>query len=164
MSSQTQSGECCPKFDPAPWDEKTHIWKDKLFIRETLPQLFHMPLPWMVGRMIGRMWKKAQDAGAAPDLKDFLWLATDPSPWRSEHYVHVTKEVPNAENATITGTFVSKVFDGPYSAVPRWIKEMDGYLAEHGTKSKKYYFYFTTCPRCAKKYGHNYVVAFAQSG
>jgi len=44
MNSQTQSSECCPKFDPAPWNEKTHEWKDKPFIRETLPQLFHMPL------------------------------------------------------------------------------------------------------------------------
>ena len=164
MNNQTQNSECCPKFDPRPWDEKTHTWKDKPFIRETLPQLFHMPLPWMVGRMINRMWKKAQDAGAAPDMKDFLWLAYDPSPWKSEHYIHVTKEVPNAENASITGTFVSKVFDGPYNAVPKWVKEMDEYLAREGKKPKKYYFYFTTCPRCAKKYGHNYVVAFAQTG
>ncbi len=162
MSSPAQSIECCPKFDPTPWDEKTHIWKDKPFIRETLPQLFHMPLPWMVQRMVSRMWKKAQDAGAAPAMKDFLWLAYDPSPWKSEHYIHVTKEVPNAENVSLTGTFVSKVFDGPYNAVPKWIKEMDEYLAREGNKPKKYYFYFTTCPRCAKRYGHNHVVAFAE--
>jgi len=108
------------------------------------------------------MWKKAQDAGAAPAMKDFLWLAYDPSPWKSEHYIHVTKEVPNAENVSLTGTFVSKVFDGPYNAVPKWAKEMDEYLAREGNKPKKSYFYFTTCPRCAKRYGHNYVVAFAE--
>ncbi|KYK25524.1 hypothetical protein AYK26_05820 [Euryarchaeota archaeon SM23-78] len=157
-----QNQECCPKFDPKPWDEKTHKWKNKLFIMDTIPQLFHMPLPWMIGRMIHKQWKKAQDAGAAPDIKDFLWLAYDPSPWKSEHYIYVTKEVPNANNVRISGTFISKVFDGPFNKVPEWLKDMEKYLAKKKKKAKKYYFYFTTCPKCAKKYGHNYVVAFAQ--
>ncbi len=154
--------ECCPKFDPKPWDEKIHNWENKLFIKETIPQLFHMPLPLMVAKMVKRQWKKAQDVGAAPDIKDFLWLAYDPSPWKGEHYIHVTKEVPNANNVKLSGTFISKVFDGPYNSVPRWVEEMDEYLAKKKESPKKYYFYFTTCPKCAKKYGHNYVVAFAQ--
>ena len=154
--------QCCPKFNPKLWDGKTHHWKNKLFIKDTVPQLFHMPFPPMIGKMIQRQWKKAKDDGAAPDIKDFLWLSYDPSPWKSEHYIAVTKEVPSANNAKLSGTFVSKVFDGPFNAVPKWIKEMDKYLTEKGKKSKKYYFYFTTCPKCAKKYGHNYVVVFAQ--
>lgn len=158
----THKTECCLKFDPKPWDNKTHKWKDKLFIKETLPQFFHMPLPWMIGKMITRMWKKAQDAKADPDLKDFMWLTYDPSPWKSEHYIYVTKEVPDAENVKISGTFISKVFDGPYNSAPKWIKEMDVFLEKQGKKAKKYYFYFTTCPKCAKKYGHNYVVVFGE--
>jgi hypothetical protein len=39
---------------------------------------------------------------------------------------------------------------------------MDEDLSSKGRSSQKYFFYFTTCPKCAKKYGHNYVVAFAQ--
>jgi 6-pyruvoyl-tetrahydropterin synthase len=46
--------------------------------------------------------------------------------------------------------------------VPKWVKEMDKYLAEQGKKASRYYFYYTTCPKCAKIHGHNYVVAFAQ--
>ncbi len=154
--------ECCPEFNPAPWDKKSHEWQNKLFIKSTIPQLFHMPLPFMVSRMITRQWKKAEAAGATPDLKDFLWLAYDPSPWKSEHYIYVTKEVPGVENVKLTGTFISKVYDGPYNAVPKWIKDMEKYLAGLKQKPLKYYFYFTTCPKCAKKYGHNYIVAFAQ--
>ena len=52
--------ECCPKFDPQPWDEKTHVWKNKPFIRETIPQIFHMPLPWMFGGAVTKMWNLAQ--------------------------------------------------------------------------------------------------------
>lgn len=162
MSDDPQ--ECCPKFDPALWDERTHVWKDRMFIMETLPQIFHSPLPWMVGKMVTRMWKKAEDAGAAPDKKDFLWLSYDPSPWKSEHYIFVTKEVPNAENVKLSGTFMSKVFDGPFNLITKWIKEMDAYIKAKGAKVMRYYVYCTTCPRCAQKYGHNYVVVFAQVG
>jgi len=35
-------------------------------------------------------------------------------------------------------------------------------LSKMGKMAEKYYFYFTTCPKCAQKYGHNYIVAFAQ--
>jgi hypothetical protein len=159
---KVSSATCCPEVDTALWDKKTHVWKEKLFIKDTVPQLFHMPLPWSVNRTIGRMWDKAQEAKAAPDMKDSLMLAYDPSPWKSEFYMAVTHEIPGTENYKLTGTFFSKVFDGPYYEVPNWIKEMDKYVTSKGNIAKKYYFYFTTCPKCAKKYGHNYVVAFAQ--
>ncbi|MBU0612595.1 hypothetical protein KKB10_01130 [Patescibacteria group bacterium] len=154
--------ECCPAFNPDPWQGKEHHWQDKLFIMETMPQFFHIPFPSKIGKMMDRQWKKIEDANAEPEMADFLWLSYDPSPWKAEHYIAVTKEVPNAENVKISGNFISKVFDGPYNAAPKWIKEMDNYLEEKGKKSKKYYFYYTTCPKCAKKHGHNYVVLFAQ--
>lgn len=158
----TENNTCCPKFDPKPWEGKTHVWKNKRFIKETIPQIFHMPFPWMIGQMISRMWRKAEVAGAQPDMKDFLWLSYDPSPWKSENYITVTKTVPDAENVTISGTFISKVFDGPYTHVPKWIALMDAFLDDRKKKALKYYFYFTTCPKCAKKWGHNYVVVFAE--
>jgi hypothetical protein len=162
MHDTKETHECCPVFDPALWDNKTHNWVEKPFIKDYLPQFFHIPLPSMMGKVIGRMWKKAQDTGAAPEMKDFLLMAYDPSPWKSELYLNVTKEVPGAENVKLTGTFISKVFDGPFNHIPKYIKELDSYLAGQGKKAKKYYFYYTTCPKCAKKYGHNYIVAFAE--
>lgn len=170
MKTATQTPEvadsstdiCCPEFDPVPWENKTHIWTNKPFIKDSVPELFHIPLPSMIGKAITRLWEKAKEADAAPELKDYLLLAYDPSPWKGELYMSVTKEVPGAENVTLSGRFISKVFDGPYNHVPQYIEEMDGYLASIGQKSKKYYFYFTYCPNCAKKYGHNYIVAFAE--
>jgi hypothetical protein len=89
-------------------------------------------------------------------------LAYDPSPWKSELYINTTKEVPDANNVRISGTFVSKVFDGPFNNIPQYMKGMNEYLDKIGKKPLKYYFYYTTCPKCAKKYGHNYIVIFAQ--
>jgi hypothetical protein len=162
METKIVAKECCPPFDPALWDNKTHIWIDKLFIRDSIPQLFHFPLPWMVGKVITRLWEKAQDAGAAPDIKEFIMLSQDPSPWKSNFLLAVNKEVANADNVKLTGTFISKVYDGPFNHIPRYINDLNDFLAKQGKKAKEYYFYFTTCPKCTKKYNHNYIVAFAE--
>jgi hypothetical protein len=138
------------------------VWKDKPFIQETIPVFFHIPWPPMISRLIVRMWDKAKKADALPGREEAWVLATDPSPWRSEWYMSVTKPVPNAENVTLSGTFFTRVFDGPYNAVPKWIKEMDKQLLYEGKKAKTYYFHYTSCPKCAKLRGHNYVVAFAR--
>jgi hypothetical protein len=65
-------------------------------------------------------------------MDDFLLLACDPSSWKSELYMSVTKEVPDAENVTMSGTFLSRVFDGPYKSVPEWIETMEKYVSEKG--------------------------------
>lgn len=154
--------ECCPKFDPALWDEKTHNWDNKPFIKGTVPQIFHIPIPWIFGRTIFRMWRSIEAAKAAPEMKDFILMSYDPSPWKSELYMTTTVKVAGEENVRLSGTFISKVFEGAYSDPPRWIKKFDEYLAAKDQKALKYYFYFTYCPKCSKKYGHNYCVVFAQ--
>jgi hypothetical protein len=158
----TQEKECCPKFDPQTWDKISHEWKDKPFLIDTIPQFLHMPLPWMMKKIVTRMWERAKSLGIAPETKDFLLLAYDPSPWKSELYLAVTKDVPEPDAVKMSGSYVSMVFDGPYSGVPKFIKEMDQYLHTITKKSKKYYFYYTTCPKCAKKFGHNYIVGLSE--
>jgi hypothetical protein len=39
---------------------------------------------------------------------------------------------------------------------------MGEYVKSRGREVKKLYFYYTTCPKCAKKYGKNYVVLLAE--
>jgi hypothetical protein len=163
MSDHSRNDDvCCPEIDLGPWDGTTHVWTDKPFIKETIPVFFHIPWPPMIGKMIRRMWDKVQKAGATPKVNEHLLLNTDPSPWRSEWYMSVTKELSDAENVTISGTFFTRVFDGPYNAVPKWIKQMDAELARDGKKAEKYYFHYTSCPKCAKQRGHNYVIGLAQ--
>jgi hypothetical protein len=159
---QIKETGCCPEFNPDDWDDKNFEWKDKLFIKDSIPEFLHLPLPFMFGKAMTRLHKKAEKAGAMPETKDFLCLAYDPSPWKGEFYMAVTREVPDAENVRISGEFITRVFDGPYNAVPKWIKIMDTLLQGKGLKAKKYYFYYTTCPKCAKVYGHNFVVVFAE--
>jgi hypothetical protein len=37
----------------------------------------------------------------------------------------MSQKIPDAENVTMSGIFLSKVFDGPYKSVPKWIKIME---------------------------------------
>jgi len=89
-------------------------------------------------------------------------LSDECSLWGSDNYIAVTKPVPGAEMARISGTFLSKVFEGPYSKMGEWMKDMERHVAAKGKKVKKLYFYYTMCPACAKAYGQNYTVLLAQ--
>jgi hypothetical protein len=62
----------------------------------------------------------------------------------------------------LSGTFLTRVFEGPYANVRRWVEEMHSYVAARHKKLEKLYFFYTTCPQCAKCYGKNYVVLLAQ--
>lgn len=151
---------CCPVFEVKRWDKKTHHWQNKLFVQDEVIQLFHIPLNF--GQVVKRMFAQVTAAKAAPANEDFLLLAYDPSPWKSQLFMTVTKPISTATMTKISGTFYSQVFDGPYEAVPKWIKIMDQVLADKNQVAKKYYFHYAYCPKCAKAYGHNYVIAFAQ--
>jgi hypothetical protein len=70
--------------------------------------------------------------------------------------------VPSENMTAISGTFLSKVFEGSFSKMKSWIAEMNNTVAAENKEIKKLFFYYTTCPKCAKKYGKNYVVLLAQ--
>jgi hypothetical protein len=163
MNNQSANDECCPKFNSERWDEKTFNWENKPFIKESLQTFFHIPFPPMVGRKITRMYKMSGEAKMMPaDKGDILVLFTDPSPFKSEIYLSVNGDISGAENVKISGAFMSKVFDGSYNAVPKFMKQMDEYLAGKNKKAKKYYIHYAYCPKCAKKYGSNYMIFFAE--
>lgn len=153
---------CCAVFDPEQWDNVRHHWEQKLFLKDSVPEFFHIPLPGTYAKAITRMWDIAEKAGAAPDRKDFLLLAHDPSPFKGELYMSITKDISGQKTVKLTGTFLSRVYEGPYGDVPRCLRKTDAYLTVNGMMSKKYYVNFPYCPKCAKKYGHNYIVVVAE--
>ncbi len=155
--------ECCPKFNPKKWNEKTFNWKNKSFIMESIPTLFHIPFPPMIGNRITKMMALADKAKKVSSKKEeILVLFHDPSAFKSEIYLSVTGEVSGANNAKISGTFITKVFAGPYNAIPKFIKQMNEYLAKKEKTAKDYYVHYAYCPKCAKKYGNNYMILFAK--
>ncbi len=151
---------CCPIPNVKDWDEVEVTWQDKKFIKDTTRNFMHIPLN--MGKVINRMWDKITKAEAAPPTDEWILLSQDPSPWKSYQYAAVTKDVPNAENITLSGKFMTKVFEGEYREAGNWAKEMTEYVKGKGKEAKELYFFFTTCPKCAKHYGKNYAIVFAE--
>jgi len=160
---KAEDQECCPKFDPNKWNNKTFIWDKKPFIKESVPTLFHIPLPSMIGKKMKKMMDLVEEAGAnIPDITDALVLFHDPSLFKSDIYYSVTQNVAEANNTTLSGTFIAEVFEGPYNAIPKHIKTMDKHLARENLKARDYYVHYTYCPKCAKKFGNNFKILFAE--
>lgn len=161
MTKENQ--ECCPKFNVEKWENKTFNWEKKPFIRESVPAFFHIPFTPLIGKRMTKMMDLAEKAEAnIPDLTEALVLFHDPSAFRSEIYYSVRKEVEGANNTSLTGTYVAGVFEGPYNSVPRHMKTMNKRLEDQNLDAKEYYVHYAYCPGCAKKFGHNYMVLFAQ--
>ncbi|MCX6790920.1 MAG: hypothetical protein NTV62_01855 [Candidatus Gribaldobacteria bacterium] len=159
MNNQTiKSTGCCEPFNPEPWQDKEVIWQDKIFVKDRVASFLHMPLNF--GQKVVKNMKLIDKANAKTPYQ--LMLTDENSLWGCDIYIDVTKDVPGAKMATISGIFLTKVFEGPYSNVPKWAIEMKEYVKNQGKELKKLYFYYTTCPRCAKAYGKNYVAIFAQ--
>lgn len=151
------NSECCPKFDPALWNEKTFKWENKRFIRDKVFTIFYIPMNF--GTVIARLMNKAQKAEA--DMPDWLCLSDHTSKWKMEILLAVDKEVPEAENITLSGQFMSKVYEGDFKDTNIWCKDFESYVNRNNLSVKKMYMWYTTCPKCAKKYGKNYVVIIA---
>ena len=79
-----------------------------------------------------------------------------------DFFFTVTKNVPGAEMVTLSGKFLAKVVEGPFQNAGKWAKELTQFVESQGKQIQKCFFFYTTCPKCAKQYGKNYVVGFAQ--
>ena len=151
---------CCKRFDPAQWEGRKVALKDKLFVKDRVRSLFHVPLNFGGVMVRNRERIKAAEALA----KDPLMLVDENSLWGADVFIAVAKEVPSAENVRLSGTLRTKVFEGPFNKVGSWAKEMRAYVESKDETLKKLYFFYTTCPKCATFYGKNYVVLFAEVG
>ena len=149
---------CCPEFHPEPWDEKEVRWEGKKFVADRVRSFLHIPLNF--AQVMRRNSALIEAAGAATE--EVLVLSDENSLWGADIYIAVARDVPGSRMATISGTFLTKVFEGPYSRIRSWIKDMQRFVAAKGKVLGKLYFFYTTCPKCARKYGKNYVVLLAQ--
>lgn len=158
MENETiKSTGCCEPFNPAPWQDQEISWQNKLFIKDKVTSFLHIPLNF--GKVMTKNIALIEKAGAK---KPLITLSDEKSAWGSEIYIDADKDIPGAQMAALSGTFLSKVFEGPYKNMGKWIKEMETHVKAQGKEIKKIYFYYTTCPKCAKAYGKNYVVLLAQ--
>ena len=157
-ASTTVPTGCCAPFEPATWDNDEITWNEKVFVREHVHNLFHVPLD--MGRQVRKVMRLLE--AWEPGADKHLVLYDERSAWGSDIYVEAASPVPGTNTVFLSGTFLTKVYEGPYREAPRWAADMKAYAKAKGRSLKKIYFSYTTCPRCAKAYGKNYAILFGE--
>lgn len=154
-----RSTGCCFRFNPAGWDGQEIHLKDEKFLRAETKAIFHIPTN--MGKVMPGTYDAIEKAEAFKG-DQFVVLSNEKSLWKAEHLFLVSKDVPGQEMITLSGDFISKVYEGSFNQIGSWQKEMMEMTGPAGQKVEDVYFFYTTCPSCAKAYGHNYIVAFGK--
>ncbi|MDO8308181.1 MAG: hypothetical protein Q7V58_07470 [Actinomycetota bacterium] len=152
--------DCCAVPDVAGWDRRTVVFAGQPFIRRTTRNVLHVPVN--MARTMSALQTDAQRGGVLPETSHVLVLSRDLSPWRAEHLMAVTGPVEGADNVELSGTFASRVFEGPFRNAGSWDRDVREYAESLGADPHEVYFFYTTCPACAKHYSKNYVIALAR--
>ena len=111
MTSESETiSTCCPEFDPALWDDKIFEWENKKFIKDKVGTFFYMPINF--SKVMKRFNDKVIKADAT--VPGWLCLSEHTSRWNMGIYLAVDKEIPDAENTTLSGKFYCKIYEGPF--------------------------------------------------
>ena len=136
--TRENSTGCCPRFKPAPWDGQELHFKDKPFVRAETRSAMHVPLN--MGRVFSRVFDGiAPDGNFDPD--NLIVLSRELSAWKAEHLFASDTPVQTEEMVTLTGDFITKVFEGPYRKAGQWYKDMQDLVRARGGTPSDIYFY-----------------------
>ena len=119
-------------------------------------------MPVNSGTVMKKIMPKIENAGAV--IPDGMGLSDHTSRWNMDIYIAVDKEIPGAENTTLSGKFLSKVYEGSFRDTGKWCNDFRHFAKSRNMNIEKWYMWYTTCPKCAKKYGRNHVVIMGKTG
>lgn len=158
METTNSETGCCPKFNPEPFDNKIFEWNQKTFVKGSVKTLFFMPLNF--GKVMTKMVTQIEAGGAT--MPDGMGLSDHTSRWNMDIYVAVDKEIAGMDNVSLTGKFLSRVYEGNYNQTSKWCEDFKQLAGHRGLTIKKWYMWYNYCPKCAKHYGKNYVTIICE--
>lgn len=150
--------QCCPPFEPEAWQNRIHSWDRKKFLKDKVLCFMFMPIGF--GYTMKRVMAKLDAAKA--QCTDWLCLSDHTSKWNMDVYVAVDRDIPGTVVVELTGRFFSRVYEGPFSDTGKWCKDFGEHATKESLRIGKQYMWYTTCPKCAKKYGKNHVVVLGK--
>ena len=151
---------CCAVPDVEVWRNQVVEFESKHFIRSYVRSLMFVPVN--MSKVMTELNTAASEAGVQMPPQEAMILSRDLSPWKSEQLYAVTKPVVGLDNVELSGTFATEVFEGSYNNAKKWFDRMQEIAVERGLKPLETYFFYTTCPKCAKHYGKNFVIGFVR--
>ena len=156
MSTSPNETGCCARFDPKPWRGREVHWDHKPFVQDRVHSILHIPLDF--GHVMSRNTAAIESKGSFDS--DQLVLCNENSLWGTDVFLAVEAPIAGLKMAEISGTFLATVHEGSYRAMKTFYQEGVAEADALGLPTKDVYYWYTTCPKCAKAYGENYVVIF----
>ena len=150
---------CCAVPNINEWQDTQQNFENKLFIRMYTRSFLYIPLN--MAKIMKKIDAIARANNSVPPTEDVMILSRDISPWRAEQLYAVSKPISDADMVTLEGSFLTKVFEGSYKNAKSWYVTMQNAAKKTGKQLEAIYMFYTTCPRCAKHYGKNYVIGLA---
>lgn len=151
---ENQDFECCPPFNHQEWQDKSFVWKNKIFIKAKVFTLFYMPINF--GSVIKQLDKKIKQANG--EVNDWLCLSDHTSMWNMDIYLAVDKNIPGVENTTISGNYYSRVYEGDFKNTKQWCEDFSLKVKEKGKKLKKMYMWYYFSMLISSTYLYNYYI------
>lgn len=151
---------CCAIPNVDEWDEREITFEDKQFIRMYTRSFLYVPLNMSAVMTAIQAVAAEADVEMAPE--QVMTLSHDISPWKAERLYAVRQPVKGADNVLLSGTLMTKVFDGPFRDAKKWYDALAKFVTSKGKTLETTYFFYTTCPKCAKHYGKNYTIGLAK--
>jgi hypothetical protein len=147
----------CPILEKGDWDGKEFVWKNKPFYKTKYKEFMHMPLNF--GKVLSRALDKMQNAGVE---SEGFCLSGEEGTFSSSLLIPIKDGKSGLEQEKISGTFLTKIFEGQYKEAGDWAKEMVNYVHGKQKEVKKLWFWYATCPKCAKEIKKVQTVIFAE--
>lgn len=151
---------CCPVPNIEAWDKQKILFENRHFVRMYTKSFIFMPLN--MGKIMKELDDKVRQSGLSLPSEQTMILSRDLSPWKAEQLYSVSQPINGMDNVSLNGMFLTRVFEGPYKDAGKWHKAMQDYAKECSCEVKNTYFCYTTCPKCAKHYGKNYVIGLIE--
>ncbi|HET6786062.1 MAG TPA: hydrolase [Erysipelotrichaceae bacterium] len=151
---------CCPVFHPELYDNKVFDLSEYQFIKDSTLSFMHIPLN--MDRVFTRVMRAIDQSKQAYD-DHYLILSRDMGPFKSNHYFLTKGDVEGYKTEKIEGHYFAKVYDGEFKDIEHWLKDFKLQMTNLGQTLNELFVFYTTCPNCAKVYGHNYVVLFGKT-
>ncbi|MDD5490059.1 MAG: hypothetical protein PHP25_05280 [Candidatus Moranbacteria bacterium] len=151
---------CCKRLIPAEWDKKEIVWRDKPFYKSRYRSFLHVPIN--IGKKITEGMKAIGEAGL---VSEQMVLSKNDTMWGAEILIPISQRTGRFKTELVTGRFFTRLFEGNYADMKKWIKETKRYCESRGLAAKEFIFWYATCPKCAKKYEDKVqIVVFARVG
>lgn len=149
----------CVLLSSEEWDEKELHWQNKPFLAAKYKEFMHIPLNY--GRVLSRAYDQIEKAGGQYER---FALSGEEKVFSSSLMIPLKERVSGLDIVNISGTFLTKLFEGQsYAEAGKWTREMINYVRGKEKEVKKLWFWYATCPRCAKELKKIQTVIFAEA-